>query len=140
VPGTDNQPWTKRRIVEFLSLGGMQANMIGGVQTVADQLEHWVDVADVDGFNIAHAVNPGDFEDIAKLLIPELQRRGIFRTSIEKEGATAREVYIGERRLPEDHPGSKFKWRAGEKIPKYQLEEEARRQEDGKVEEQASAQ
>lgn len=127
VPGTDNLPWTKRRVVEYLSIGGSQTKVIGSAATVADGLESWLDKTGVDGFNLAHITNPGSFEDIIEYLIPELQRRGLFRTKVEKEGATAREAYIGSKRLPEDHPGSKFKWRAGEEVPNYQREEEAAR-------------
>lgn len=57
-------------------------------------------------------------------MLPELERRGLHTTKVEKEGATAREVVFGTSRLPEDHPGSKYKWRAGEKIPNYQVEKE----------------
>ncbi len=121
VPGTDNLPWTKKRIVEYLSVGGLQAKVVGAPKTVADELERWVDVSGVDGFNLAHIANPGTFEDIIEHLIPELQRRGLFRTKVDEDGATAREVFIGSKRLPEDHPGSKYKWRAGENIPNYQL-------------------
>lgn len=96
--------------------------MLGGPVSVADHLERWVDIADVDGFNLAHVVNPGTFEDIIEYLLPELEQRGLYSRRVEKQGATAREVIFGTRRLPEDHPGSKYKWRAGEKIPKYQLE------------------
>lgn len=131
VPGTDNLPWTKRRIVEFLSLGGLGPKAVGRPTTVADELERWVAISGVDGFNLSHVTNPGSFEDIIEFLIPELQRRGIFRSAVHKEGATAREAYIGSRRLPEDHPGSRYKWRAGEKIPKYLEEQE---KEEGKAE------
>lgn len=130
VPGTDNLPWTKRRIVEYLSVGGLQAKAIGGPKTVADELERWVELADVDGFNLAHVTNPGTFEDIIEYLLPELERRGLYTTKVEKEGATAREVIFGTRRLPEDHPGSRYKWRAGEKIPKYQEEDVASAKQD----------
>jgi FMN-dependent oxidoreductase (nitrilotriacetate monooxygenase family) len=125
VPGTEDLPWTKRRIVEYLSVGGLGAKVIGSPTTVADELERWVEVSGVDGFNLAHITNPGTFEDIIEYLLPELRRRGLFRTEVEREGATAREVYIGSKRLPDDHPGSKYKWQAGEKIPQYQLKEEA---------------
>jgi hypothetical protein len=91
-----------------------------------------VDVADVDGFNLAHIVNPGTFEDIIEYLLPELERRGLYTTKVEKEGATAREVIFGLGRLPEDHPGSRYKWRAGEKIPTYQLGEEGSAGDDAK--------
>ncbi|OGM40809.1 xenobiotic compound monooxygenase [Aspergillus bombycis] len=123
VPGTDNLPWTKRRIVEYLSVGGLGAKVVGSPTTVADELERWVEVSGVDGFNLAHITNPGTFEDIIEYLLPELRRRGRFRNAVAKEGATAREVFIGSRRLPDDHPGSKYGWHAGEKLPKYQLEE-----------------
>ncbi|KAK7419634.1 hypothetical protein QQX98_003225 [Neonectria punicea] len=122
VPGTDNLPWTKRRIIEYLSVGGLQAKVLGSPTSVADDLERWIELADVDGFNVAHVTNPGSFEDIIELLLPELRRRGIFRSKVEKEGVTAREVFIGSKRLPEDHPGSKYKWRAGEEVPEYQRE------------------
>ncbi|KAL6799734.1 Nitrilotriacetate monooxygenase component A/pristinamycin IIA synthase subunit A [Trichoderma sp. SZMC 28012] len=119
VPGTDNLPWTKRRIVEYLSIGGLGAKVVGSPTTVADELERWIEVSGVDGFNLAHVTNPGSFEDIIEYLLPELRRRGVFRSGVEKEGATAREVFIGSKRLPEDHPGSQYKWRAGESVPKY---------------------
>ncbi|KAE8377737.1 luciferase-like domain-containing protein [Aspergillus bertholletiae] len=124
VPGTDNLPWTKRRIVEYLSVGGLGAKVVGSPTTVADELERWVEVAGVDGFNLAQITNPGTFEDIIEYLLPELRRRGCFRNEIAKEGATAREVFIGSRRLPHDHPGSQYGWHAGEKVPQYQLKEE----------------
>ncbi|KAF3076754.1 Dimethyl-sulfide monooxygenase [Trichoderma lentiforme] len=119
VPGTDSLPWTKRRIVEYLSIGGLGAKVVGSPTTVADELERWIEVSGVDGFNLAHVTNPGSFEDIIEYLLPELRRRGVFRSGVEKEGATAREVFIGSKRLPEDHPGSQYKWRAGESVPKY---------------------
>ena len=117
VPGTEGQAWTKRAIVEFLSVGGLGAKIVGGPQKVADELEHWFEVGGVDGFNLAHVTNPGSFEDIISYLLPELRRRGRFRQGVGKEGATAREVFIGTARLPSDHPGSKYTWRAGQPAP-----------------------
>ncbi|KAK9791452.1 hypothetical protein SCARD494_07635 [Seiridium cardinale] len=70
-----------QRIVEYLSVGGLQAKVIGSPTTVADELERWVEISDVDGFNLTHITNPGTFEDIIDL-IPELQRRGIFRRAL----------------------------------------------------------
>jgi alkanesulfonate monooxygenase SsuD/methylene tetrahydromethanopterin reductase-like flavin-dependent oxidoreductase (luciferase family) len=54
VPGSDNLPWTKRRIVEYLSVGGLRAKALGSPATVADELERWVEGSGVDGFNLAH--------------------------------------------------------------------------------------
>lgn len=59
VPRTENQPWTKKRIAECLSISGLQAKLIGSPTTIADQLERWVELTDVDGFNVIHVTNPG---------------------------------------------------------------------------------
>ena len=114
VPGKENVKWNKNTIAEYLMLGGQGAKIVGSPQTVADELERWAEVADLDGFNLSHIVNPGSFEDIVEFLIPELQRRGSFRTDVEKEGATAREAFFGTSRLLDDHYGHHFRWSAEE--------------------------
>jgi alkanesulfonate monooxygenase SsuD/methylene tetrahydromethanopterin reductase-like flavin-dependent oxidoreductase (luciferase family) len=119
VPGTDKLPWTKRRIVEYLSVSGLGAKIVGSLTTVADELERgWC-------WRIQPCSHyPGTFEDIIEYLLPELERHGLCTKKVEKEGATAREVIFGSSRLPEDHSGSKCNWRAGEKIPTYHLGQE----------------
>jgi FMN-dependent oxidoreductase (nitrilotriacetate monooxygenase family) len=113
VPGSNNEPWTKDRIANHLLLGGNGSTIVGSPKTVVDELERWVEVADVDGFNLQFAVSPGTFEDIIEYVIPELQARGLFHTDYEKPGATARESILGQGdRLLPDHYGSQFRWRA----------------------------
>lgn len=120
VPGSKDLKWTKSRIADYLLLGGMNAKIVGSPATVADELERWVEVADVDGFNLSHATNPGSFEDMVEFLLPELRKRGIFRQGLEKEGLTAREQFFGTPSLLSDHPGSKYRWGKEDAIPKYQ--------------------
>lgn len=110
VPGSAGLKWTKSRIADYLTLGGMMPTIVGNPATVVDEMERWAAVADVDGFNLAHCTNPGSFEDIIEYILPELQRRGLFRTEVEKKGATARESYLGSPWLAEDHPGRAFRW------------------------------
>ncbi len=43
--------WTKHTVAAHLSLGGLGATPVGTPQQVADELERWVEEADVDGFN-----------------------------------------------------------------------------------------
>jgi alkanesulfonate monooxygenase SsuD/methylene tetrahydromethanopterin reductase-like flavin-dependent oxidoreductase (luciferase family) len=43
--------WTKRRGLQEFAVGGAHPRAIGSPQTVADILEKWIDVADIDGFN-----------------------------------------------------------------------------------------
>ncbi|KAF4123120.1 Flavin-dependent oxidoreductase, luciferase family [Geosmithia morbida] len=117
IPGSDNLRWTKKRVAQELSLGGPHPRAVGSAQTVADTLQSWVDEADVDGFNISYAVGPGDLEDVARYLVPELKRRGVFWDAAIAEGRTTRENYLGtfspDGRLSEDHPGSQYKWKSG---------------------------
>ena len=56
---------------------------------IADTLAHWFEAGAADGFNLLPLTIPQGLDDIVDLLIPELQRRGLFRT--EYEGATLRE-------------------------------------------------
>ena len=52
-------------------------------------MEEWVGEGGCDGFNIMPPLFPSGLEDFVDLVVPELQRRGLFRT--EYEGATLRE-------------------------------------------------
>lgn len=70
-----------------VSRGHLQA--IGSVKTVADIIEQWFVERGADGFNVVPPYLPQGFEDFTRLVVPELQRRGIFRT--EYEGKTFRE-------------------------------------------------
>jgi N-acetyl-S-(2-succino)cysteine monooxygenase len=63
--------------------------VIGTPVEVADALEAWYRGGAADGFNIMPLTMPRGLEDIVELLIPELQRRKLFRT--EYEGKTLRE-------------------------------------------------
>jgi alkanesulfonate monooxygenase SsuD/methylene tetrahydromethanopterin reductase-like flavin-dependent oxidoreductase (luciferase family) len=45
--------WTPNEVVKFLSIGAMGPVFVGSASTVADELERWMDEADIDGFNLA---------------------------------------------------------------------------------------
>jgi alkanesulfonate monooxygenase SsuD/methylene tetrahydromethanopterin reductase-like flavin-dependent oxidoreductase (luciferase family) len=118
IPGTNNVKWTKARVGRELAIGGPHAKAVGSPKTVANFLQRWIDEAGVDGFNISHAVSPGDFEDIIKWLLPELRVRGVFWNGYD--ATTTRENYFadgGGPRLRDDHPGSKYKWAAESELP-----------------------
>ena len=69
--------------------------IIGSPTQVADQLQEWFEQGGADGFNIMAPTFPEGLNDIVELVIPELQRRGLFKT--EYEGTTLREN-LGLRR------------------------------------------
>src|SRR5271169_3009103 len=71
-------------------LGGYSGlAMVGTVKTIADEMEEWLLTEACDGFTIMFPYLPGGLDDFCDQLIPELQRRGIFRR--EYEGQTLRE-------------------------------------------------
>jgi FMN-dependent oxidoreductase (nitrilotriacetate monooxygenase family) len=61
----------------------------GTPKMIADVLEDWFTSGACDGFVLPWAVFPGTYEDFARMLTPELQRRGLLRT--EYAGRTLRE-------------------------------------------------
>jgi hypothetical protein len=78
---------------------------VGAPATIADQLERWIDESGVDGFNLAYAVFPETFTDFIDLVIPELQRRGRYKTAYTP--GTMREKLFGKgARLPSNHPAA----------------------------------
>ncbi len=79
--------------------------IVGSYQDVADEFADWVRETDVDGFNLAYAVTPETFVDIVDLVVPELRRRGLYKT--EYAPGTLREKLYGpgRARLPEKSPG-----------------------------------
>ncbi len=62
---------------------------VGTPTQVADQMQEWFDADACDGFVVAATSLPGTFEHVTRLLVPELQRRGVFRR--EYTGATLRD-------------------------------------------------
>ena len=62
---------------------------IGTPAQIADIMEHWFHEGAADGFNVMPAWLPGSLTDFVDMVIPELQRRGIYRK--EYTGTTLRD-------------------------------------------------
>jgi long-chain alkane monooxygenase len=104
--GDPSRRWKIREIAEFVALGGRGPVVAGSPEQVADHLQQWVEETDVDGFNLTYAVMPETYENIVELLVPELQRRGVYKK--EYRPGTLREKLFGQGPfLPETHPGRK---------------------------------
>jgi alkanesulfonate monooxygenase SsuD/methylene tetrahydromethanopterin reductase-like flavin-dependent oxidoreductase (luciferase family) len=54
---------------------------VGSPPHIADELERWIEEGGVDGFNIFPVYSPGSYGEFVDLVVPELQRRGLFRTA-----------------------------------------------------------
>jgi FMN-dependent oxidoreductase (nitrilotriacetate monooxygenase family) len=72
--------WTVREAAQFIGLGGRGPVLVGDPTQIADQLEAWQDDTGIDGFNLAFAVAHESMRDVVDLIVPELQRRGRYRT------------------------------------------------------------
>lgn len=71
-------------------LGGYSGlAFVGTPQTIADQMEEWLYGDGCDGFNVMFPYLPAGLDDFVEKVVPELQRRGLFRR--EYEGSTLRE-------------------------------------------------
>ena len=74
-----------------------QLVMVGTPKSLADRMEQWYVEEAADGFNIMPPYLPGSLNEFVELVIPELQRRNLFRT--EYTGRTLRD-HLGLPRPP----------------------------------------
>ena len=101
--------WTLRKLMNMMVLGSRQAPIVGSPVQVADQMQAWVDEADVDGFNLSRTVIPECVQDFIALVVPELQSRGLMK---DRYGpGTLREKLFGpgRARVPGTHPAARFR-------------------------------
>ena len=101
--------WTPRKLLEMMVLGSRQAPIVGSPGRVADELQAWVDEADVDGFNLSRTVMPECVEDFVELVVPELQSRGVMKRGYAS-GTLRQKLFGAERaRLPGNHPAARYR-------------------------------
>jgi alkanesulfonate monooxygenase len=103
VPATNSQQGRQKVIIElarrenltirqlYQRVAGQRAHRVvcGTANDIADTLEHWHRSGAADGFNILALTHPHGVIDFMEGVVPELRRRGLFRT--EYEGKTLRE-------------------------------------------------
>ena len=76
----DTQP-TVRELLGYLSAGGGHLTLIGTPEEIVDTMETWVDEGVADGFNLMPPTLPGSLEDFVDLIVPEMQKRNLYRKS-----------------------------------------------------------
>lgn len=102
-PGTI---WTKRSLADYAGIGGIAPVICGSAGACAEALIAFQQATDIDGYNLAYAVWPESFEDFARLVVPELQARGHYRTAYD--AGTLREKLWGQGPyVAPTHPAAK---------------------------------
>ena len=96
--------WTVREAAQFVGLGGRSPVLVGSPADVADALIRWQDATGVDGFNLSFAVMPETFVDVVDLVVPELRRRGVYRTAYD-DGPLRHQLFGRGPHLPPTHAG-----------------------------------
>ncbi len=80
---------TIRQLYERIAVSRGHHMVVGSAAEVADRMQEWFETGAADGFNVMPPTFPEGFRVFTALVVPELQRRGLFRT--EYAGTTLRE-------------------------------------------------
>lgn len=99
---------TREHVAKQITVGGLGPVLYGTAEQVADEIERWIEVSDVDGFNITYAVQPTTFEEVIEFLIPELQKRGLVWDDYPDIG---RPLTFREQLFGVDRKDSSFCWK-----------------------------
>jgi FMN-dependent oxidoreductase (nitrilotriacetate monooxygenase family) len=102
IPETNQSKTARQNVIDLAKRTNMTARQlaqrlggysglafVGTAKTIADEMEQWLEQRGSDGFTVNFPYLPAGLDDFCEHVIPELQRRGIFRT--EYQGATLRE-------------------------------------------------
>jgi FMN-dependent oxidoreductase (nitrilotriacetate monooxygenase family) len=80
---------TVRELAQYVGGAFGTLEMIGTPEIIADTMEEWLTSEACDGFNVMFPFLPAGLDDVVDRVVPELQRRGLFRK--DYEGTTLRE-------------------------------------------------
>ena len=94
--------WTQRKLLQQMVLGSRQPPIVGAAGQVAETLIRWTADTGVHGFNLSRTVAPECFVDFGRLVVPELQARGAFKTA--HRPGTLRDKLFGHAQPAGTHP------------------------------------
>jgi alkanesulfonate monooxygenase SsuD/methylene tetrahydromethanopterin reductase-like flavin-dependent oxidoreductase (luciferase family) len=72
-----------RQLYKRMAAGNSGRLLIGTAEEIVDDMEAWFREGAADGFNICPATLPQGMDDLSEFILPELRRRGLFRTEYE---------------------------------------------------------
>jgi len=74
----DTDP-TLKELLGYLAAGGGHLTLIGTPEEIVNQMEFWFNEGVADGFNLMPPSLPSSLEDFVDMIVPELQKRGLFK-------------------------------------------------------------
>ena len=89
---------------------GTDLILVGTPEQVADRIEEHARLSGTSGYMLNPLVSPGTFDDFAELVIPELQKRGLYHTSAQSGTFRSRLRADGRDRLPPSAYGASFRF------------------------------
>jgi N-acetyl-S-(2-succino)cysteine monooxygenase len=102
---------TIRQLYQRIAGGRGHYQIVGSTKDVAEMMEQWFETGAADGFNVLPPFFPNGLDEFVEMVVPELQRRGLYRTAYE--GATLRDN-LGLQRPPSRYAGEAAKAQAAE--------------------------
>jgi len=106
-----SRPWTVREVANWVGIGGRGPVAVGTPQVVADTMQEWMAATGIDGFNLTYVVAHETFTDFVEQVVPELQRRGVYKTDY-CAGTLREKLFDGGPRLNASHTGAGYRYRA----------------------------
>ncbi|EXD37738.1 MULTISPECIES: LLM class flavin-dependent oxidoreductase [Acinetobacter] len=104
------QQITKNDLKNQHVLGGRYPLIVGSGSHVAQQLIDLMDDTDIDGFNLTRTVAPESHQDFIRLVVPELQQRGRYKTEYQA-GSLRHKLHQQGDRLAASPPADAFRCR-----------------------------
>lgn len=105
--------WTFGEVARRVAVGGGGGLAIGSASQVADEMQSWIEETGIDGFNLGYALAHESYTDFVDLIVPELQRRGVYKKAYS-EGTLREKLFgAGRARLPAVHPAARARVKAG---------------------------
>ena len=92
---------------------GSDLILVGTPQQVVERIEEHARISGTSGYMINPLISPGSLEDFVELVIPELQKRGLYRTQPQSGTFRSRLRADGSSHLPTSAYGASFRFEQG---------------------------
>lgn len=97
--------WTVADLAEFMAIGARGAVLVGSGETVAREMQDWLEETGLDGFIVDYGIRDVDLRAFARHVSPALRERGLIRPAEAAEPTTLRRRLVGADHLRPDHAG-----------------------------------